>query len=316
MSLTRQAGPVPATIHAATAEARRYAEASRAANTRRTYASQWRRFAAWCTDNDRDALPAAPETVALYLAAAAAAMKTGSLAVALAAIKASHAAAGQPLDDGHPAIRQVWEGIRRSNGVRQDAKAALLLVELRAMTAACGSGLRGVRNRALLLFGFASALRRSELVALDIGDLAFEAEGVRVLIRRSKTDQAGAGQEVCVPYGRAAELCPVTALRGWLGEAGLVGGAVFRQVRGGVVGDRLSDRSIANVIKRAATAAGLDANAYSGHSLRAGLATAAALAGADLATIMRQTRHESPRVAMRYIRIAEAWRNNAARLVL
>lgn len=313
---THDSDSLPAPLATVVESARAYTQASRAANTLRSQASQWKRFTAWCAGHALSSLPAAPETVALYLAASANTLKAGSLACALAAIKAGHAAASLPFDGAHPALRQVWEGIRRTKGTRQTGKAAVLPADLRAMVAACGNELRGQRNKAILLFGFASALRRSELVALDVADLTFSRQGVSVLVRRSKTDQAGAGEEVHVPYGRDTALCPVAALRHWLDEAGIGAGAVFRPLGSRAGGERLTDRSVANIVKEAAEAAGLDPSRYSGHSLRAGLATAAALAGAGIDEIMRHTRHRSVKVALGYVRAAEKWSANAAGRVL
>jgi integrase len=172
----------------------------------------------------------------------------------------------------------------------------------------------GARDRALLLLGFAGAFRRSELVALDIDDVQITREGMIVTIRRSKTDQEGAGQKVGIPRGRHPGTCPVKALAAWLGLAGIEAGAIFRPItrHGLIQPGRLTDRSVARIVQRTAEAAGLDPSQFAGHSLRAGLATSAAMAGAEERDIMRQTRHKSVVVARRYIRDGSLFRNNAA----
>lgn len=169
----------------------------------------------------------------------------------------------------------------------------------------------GMRDAALVLIGFGAALRRSELVALDVADVTVSREGLKVLVRRSKTDQEAAGIEIAIARGRGAETCPVAAFQAWVADAGITAGPVFRRVRknGLVGGERLTDKSVADTVKRLAEAAGLDAARFSGHSLRAGLATSAALAGAGLTSIMKQTRHKSVDVAKTYIRDADLWRD-------
>ncbi len=162
--------------------------------------------------------------------------------------------------------------------------------------------------------GFAAALRRSELVGLDVGDVAFTREGLVISLRRSKTDQEGQGRKIGIPAGMHPATCPVKALRAWLGAAGLEDGPVFRPLtRGGAVRTgRLSDKAVARIVKRTAQAAGLDPNEYAGHSLRAGLATSAAAAGVSERAIMQQTGHKSIAVARRYIREGSLFRENAA----
>lgn len=293
-----------------------YAAHSEAENTRRSHDSQWRTFAAWCEAHGLQALPAEPMTLALYLAARADTVLTSSLYAAVGAVKAKHKAAGTPFDDKDPEFLRIWNGIRRTRRHRSRGKAALLPDDLRAMLAHCRPDLSGLRNRALLLFGFASAMRRSEIAALDLNHLSFGPEGVLVTIPYSKTDQYGEGQQVAVPYGSDADFCPVTALKGWLEGAGITEGAVFRPVGPWQSrSTRLSDRSIANVIKTLAAAAGLDPALYAGHSLRSGLATAAEAAGANLESRMRHLRHTKPSTTLRYSRTGP-WANNAAKGVV
>jgi integrase len=174
--------------------------------------------------------------------------------------------------------------------------------------------LRGIRDRALLLVGFAGAFRRSELVALDVADVALTPEGLLLTLRRSKTDQEGAGRQVAIPFGSRAETCPVRALRAWLDATAITEGPVFRWVHGrrSVSSMRLTGQSIALVVKKYAAAAGLNVADFSGHSLRAGFVTSAARAGEPERRIMRQTGHKSIEMVLRYVRQANAFTDNAA----
>jgi len=182
------------------------------------------------------------------------------------------------------------------------------------MVLALPEGPLGLRDRALLLVGFAAALRRSKLVGLDVEDLGFEQAGMVLTLRRSKTDQEGQGQTVAIPYGRHDSTCPVLAVKVWLDASGITAGPVFRAVdrHGNIAAARLSDRAVANIVKRAAAAAGLDPADYAGHSLRSGMATAAARAGASERAIMDQTRHRSVAMVRRYIRRGQLFADNAA----
>lgn len=164
------------------------------------------------------------------------------------------------------------------------------------------------------MLGFAAALRRSELVALDVEDVTFTDQGLEVIIRRSKTDQESAGTKICVPYGSSPKTCPVRTLRPWLEAAGVTGGAIFRSVNKGgrMAARRLTPGDVTRVVKRAARACGLDSTKLAGHSLRAGLATAAAQAGKNERAIMAQGRWRSVSVARRYIRDAGLFDDNAA----
>jgi len=179
------------------------------------------------------------------------------------------------------------------------------------------TSLIGVRDRALLLVGFAGAFRRSELVSLDVADVAFGADGLIVQLRRSKTDQEGEGRKVGLPFGSNPLTCPVRAVRAWLDVAVIVRGPIFRPVdrHGNVAGTQLTDQSVALVVKRCAKAAGLDPRRYAGHSLRSGLATAAAMADVSERAIMAQTGHKSLPMVRRYIRDGSLFRRNAAAAV-
>lgn len=306
--------PLPASLEATAAQAREYVEASKAVNTRRAYRSDWRAFSAWCERHGRESLPASAETVALYLASAAESLKPATLQRRLASISQAHQVAGHETPTRSAPVRTVWQGIVRTHGVAPAQKSPLLVPALLALVGTCARDPQGVRDRALLLVGFGGAFRRSELVGLDVSDLAFGADGVTVTVRRSKTDQEGAGRLVGIPRGAQPESCPVRALRAWVQCAGLKEGALFRGVNrhGTVLPGRLTAQAVALVVKRRAAAAGLAPEQFAGHSLRAGLATSAAAAGASERSIMAQTGHRSERVARRYIRAGSLFRENAA----
>jgi Phage integrase family len=186
-------------------------------------------------------------------------------------------------------------GIRRAKGTAPETKAPTLTDDIRAMCAKLPEGLLGVRDRALLLLGFAGAFRRSELVSLDVSDLELNSQGLVVMLRRSKTDQEGAGRKIGIPYGSTYWTCPVRSLQAWLEESGIVEGPLFRCVNrhGKIQPGRLSGFAVSLIVKRYAAAAGLDVTKSSGHSLRAGFATSAAIGGASERAIMNQTGHRS-----------------------
>jgi integrase len=294
--------------------ARSYAAAAKSEATKRAYSRAWAAFAAWCEDQGVSALPATGATVAASLAHRAdEGAKPASLDLYLAAISEAHRCAHHASPRESAEVRAVRAGIRRTHGTAQRRAAPATAEVVRAMVTDIGADLGAQRDRALVLAGFAGAFRRSELVALDVADLTFTARGVEVVIRRSKTDQEGAGRTVAIPFGASAETCPVRALRAWLDASGITSGPIFRSVdRHGRIGASLSDRAVASIVKEAAQRSGLDAAAFSGHSLRAGLATSAAHAGRSDRAIMAQTGHRSRAMVDRYVRAADAWRDNAA----
>lgn len=286
-------------------------------NTRRSYASDWKDFRSWCARRSRVALPASPETVALYLTARSRTHKVSSLSRRLTVIGKVHRAWGKvsPVTDDR--VRRVWRGILHDKGEAPERKTPTLTSDIRKMVAGLEDDLAGLRDRALLLCGFAGAMRRSELVALNFSDLQLTDDGFVIHVRRSKTDQTGKGRKVGIPYGQHAITCPVRALLAWLERSHIDRGAIFRKVNrhGQLEGTRLSDRSVAEVVKRACRAAGLKASMFSGHSLRAGLATSAAMAGVEERSIQEQTGHKSLKVLRTYIREGNLFRNNAAKKV-
>jgi integrase len=295
--------------------ARNYAKAAKASRTVAAYRAAWRAFEAWCESQGLSAMPAAPEAVGLYLAARAdAGRKPATLALDVSAIGQAHKAAGQPSPTSAACVIGVLAGIRRTVGVAQRQAAPFMGSDLRRISEILPAGLIGARDRALLLVGFAGAFRRSELVGLDVADLSFTAEGLAVLVRRSKTDQEGEGRTVAVPFSGTPATCPVRSLRAWLEASGITSGPVFRSVtrHGGIRNKALTGRAVALVVKRTAKALGLDASRFSGHSLRAGLVTSAAKRGKSASAIMRTTGHKSERMVRRYIRDAEMWADNAA----
>jgi integrase len=294
--------------------ARAFAAAARADRTRDAYRLQWSTFETWCSAHGLASMPAAPESVALYLTARAnEGRKVATLALALAAISQAHQLAGHTSPRSAPVVREAFKGIRRTLGSAPSQKAPILAGQLRAMVSGLTDTVSGKRDRALLLVGFAGAFRRSELVGLTVADLAFSSEGLTITLRHSKTDQEGQGRKVGIPYGSTMAACPVRSLRAWLELTGIADGEVFRSVdRHGNVGGALSDRDVARIVKRTATAVGMDSAVVAGHSLRAGLATTAAKAGKAAHTIMKQTGHKSVAMVQRYVRDAELFSDNAA----
>lgn len=186
--------------------------------------------------------------------------------------------------------------------------------DIRTMVQALPDNLLGLRDRALLLLGFAGAFRRSELVGLDVEDLRLEVQGLVVHLKRSKTDQEGAGRDIPIPYGRNLDTCPVNAIQEWITSSGITSGPIFRGVdrHGNVSSRRLTGRAVANIVKRSAKRAGLDPDNYSGHSLRSGMATSAARAGASERAIMDHTGHTSTTMVRKYIRKGHLWLDCAA----
>jgi len=291
--------------------ARAYAEAARAPATLRAYAADWRAFSTWCAAHGVDALPATPHTVALFLAGLPGCPST--LRRKLAAIAVMHRTAGHDSPTDHGVVRATFAGIRRERGVAPRPKTALLVDELRTAVATCGERPIDLRDRALVLIGFAGALRRSELVGLDARDVLFEVEGLVLRLRHSKTNQEGELEEVAVLYGSDPATCPVRALQAWLATATIVEGPLFRAVdrAGGIGTGRLTARIVGERVKKMSARSGLDPQAYAAHSLRSGFATSAARANKSESAIMRQGRWKSIPVARRYIRAGSRWHDHA-----
>jgi len=296
------------------ADARDYVAASRAENTIRVYRTGWAQFTAWCDEHRVIALPAGAETVVLYVADLAKAAKPATIDSRLAAISAAHRAAGHDSPTKEEAVRLVRRGVRRTLGTAQRQVRPVTVPDLRTMLQGLGTDPGGCRDRALLLLGFAGALRRSELVGLDVVDVTEGADGLTVRLRRSKTDQEGAGRTVGIPFGSNPATCPVRAWRAWLELSSITEGPAFRPVdrHGHIRTARLSGQAVALVLKRHAARAGLDPDEVAGHSLRAGLATSAAAAGVPERVIAEQTGHKGTAMLRRYIREGSLFRENAA----
>jgi site-specific recombinase XerD len=293
---------------------REYIRASKADNTIRGYQSDWREFCSWCESHGVGALPASPESVAAYIAECASRLKVGSVQRRLNAIAEAHKATVCESPTRSPIVTNTMKGIRRTKGTAPVQKSAALTDDIRAMVDQCDPGLIGARDRALVLLGFASAFRRSELVALDVDDCSFGKDGLTVNLRRSKIDQTCAGRKTGIPYGANPETCPVRTALGWIEVAGISSGPLFRSIsrHGRLQSGALSPIDVARVVKKLAVRAGLDPAKYAGHSLRAGHATSAAIAGASERSIMNQTGHRSVQMVRRYIREGSLFRENSA----
>ena len=293
-----------------------YAKASRSAATWRAYEADWKTFQGWCHAVDLPALPATSHTVALFIAAEA---KLGrapaTLGRRLAAIRLMHIGAKYPSPHDAIEVDEVLRGIRRAWKRPPTQKAPAVDDEIKRMVDAVEpQTLRGLRDRALLLLGFAGAFRRSELVALDTDHLTAQDEGLSVLIASSKTDQEGQGQVVAIPRVPGSPYCPARAVADWLLVAGISQGPVFRRLhRGDTVGtSRLSPQSVALVIKELAAKVGLDPGRYAGHSLRSGFLTSAARNRASIFKMADQSRHKSLDVLREYVRNEERFEDHAA----
>jgi site-specific recombinase XerD len=227
-------------------------------------------------------LPAIPGTVAAYIAECAGRLKVGSIQRRLNAITEAHRAVRLESPTHTAIVRNTMKGIRRTKGTAPVQKTAALTDDIRAMVDAKDAGMIGVRDRALILLGFAGAFRRSELVSLTVEDCSFGKDGLTVTLRRSKTDQRGEGRKIGIPYGANPDTCPVRTMQAWMEQAVINAGPLFRSINrhGRIQSGRLSANSVARIVKKLAERAGLDAAKYAGHSLRAGHATSAAIAGA------------------------------------
>jgi site-specific recombinase XerD len=288
------------------------ARAEKALSTRKAYGTDFRLFKAWCDARQVAALPAAPETVAAFLAAETGnGTKPSTLARRVAAIRYAHKLAGLATPTDSEAVKATLRGIRRTVGAAKVQKAPAIAAKVRAMVALAPESLKGLRERALLLLGFAGAFRRSELVALDVADIAETGTGLLVTIRRSKTDQDGEGVTIAIARGDVA--CPVRAVREWLDAASIESGPIFRPINkaGTVAADRLTGQSVANIVKAYAGLAGYDANLFSGHSLRSGFLTSAAAKGASIFKMMDVSRHKSVDTLRGYVRDAELFKDHA-----
>jgi site-specific recombinase XerD len=291
-----------------------FIQQSKSKNTIRAYRADWSHFESWCKCHGKSSLPASPDTVALYVTGLSATHKPATITRRLSAVSQAHQIVGIESPTSGAKVRLVMAGIRRTLGTAQRAKTPVLVEDLKRMVSRLPEGLLGVRDRALLLIGFAGGFRRSELVALDVVDTTFTREGLVLTIRRSKTDQEGEGRKIGIPYSSHVETCPIRSLQGWLEKSGIIEGPLFRPVNrhGKMAATRLSGAAVGEIVKRYVEALGLDADHFAGHSLRSGLATSAAAAGASERSIMNQTGHRSVAMVRRYIREGSLFRENAA----
>jgi integrase len=262
------------------AKSRAYQDAADAPATLKAYGADYAKFAAWCEKHEFTPMPALPETVGAYLAAAGEGYAMPTLRRRVAAIARASGMAGYPLDTKHPAIRETLRGISRRHGQPARRSAALMTDEIVLLCAACESSLTGLRDRVLFLLGFAGALRRSELIGLDLEHLKWTREGVTLLVVRSKSDKAGEGAEISIPRGTLDMTCPVTALKAWLKAAALKSGPVFRKINraGRVQARRLSGDAVRQILLKRAAQSGIKGSrleSISPHGMRAGFVTTA-----------------------------------------
>ena len=278
---------------------------SKSANTLRAYQSDYNDFSLFCSKNGFQALPTQPKILALYITHLSSYSKYSTLKRRLASISILHKTKGHYIDTKHPIIMENLMGIKRTNGSNQKGKKPLLINELKVLINAIHESNekdnRKIRDKALVLIGFSGGFRRSELVDIEYEDLEFVSEGVKIFVKRSKTDQSGEGMTKAIPYFDNEKFCPVSSLKSWIEILDLKKGKIFD----------VSDKSVALIIKKYANYAGLDSNRYAGHSLRSGFATSTAEAGAEERSIMAMTGHKSTEMVRRYIKEANLFKNNA-----
>ena len=278
---------------------------SKSANTLRAYQSDFRDFSLFCAKNSFQAMPTQPKVLALYLTYLSSSSKYSTLRRRLASISILHKMKGHYIDSKHPIIMENLMGIKRTIGSYQKGKKPILINDLKVLIKAIHQSnekdFRKFRDKALVLIGFSGGFRRSELVNIEHEDLEFVKEGVKIFVKRSKTDQSGEGMTKAIPYFESEIFCPVKALNKWIKEADLKEGKIFN----------ISDKSVALVIKKYANYAGLDSHGYAGHSLRSGFATSTAESGAEERNIMAMTGHKSTEMVRRYIKEANLFKNNA-----
>lgn len=277
-------------------------------NTRRAYKADLNHFAEW-----GGSIPCGPETVAAYLAEHADSLAVATLKRRIAAISVAHEARGHPTPTSSKLVQAAMRGIQRTHGSAQRQAKPLLVEDLMRIMPMLGNGPKDTRDKALLLVGFAGGFRRSELVALNIEDIDLVRQGLTINIRRSKTDQTGEGRQIGVPFARGRH-CPVRAFETWREMTGISVGPLFRPItrHGKIEEARLSGEAVSKIVKERIAVIGHDQGGYSGHSLRAGLATSAAMAGLSTLAIRQQTGHRSDATLARYVRSGELFANNAA----
>ena len=279
-------------------------KSSKASNTLRAYKADFRDFALFCQQNGLVSMPSEPKIITLYLTHLAKSSKFSTLKRRLASISVIHKLNGHYLDTKNPIITENLLGIKRVKGTYQKAKKPILINDLKLIINVINEDKNPkirLKNKALILIGFAGGFRRSELVEILYEDVEFVNEGVKIFVKRSKTDQSGEGMTKGIPYFSNSEYCPVISLKNWIKEKQIKSGKIFN----------MSDRNVALTIKKYADLAGLDKNKYSGHSLRSGFATSTAELGAEERSIMAMTGHKTTQMVRRYIKEANLFKNNA-----
>jgi len=279
-------------------------KSSKALNTLRAYKADYKHFTLFCVKHGFKSMPSEPKVVSLYLTHLSQNSKFSTLKRRLASISVIHKLSGHYIDTKHPMITENLMGIKRVKGSYQKAKKPILINELKLIVSVIDKDeneKRRKKNKALILVGFAGGFRRSELVAIDYEDVDFVTEGVKIFVKRSKTDQSGEGMTKGIPYFSNSDCCPVISLKNWIEESEIKSGKIFN----------ISDKSVALTIKKYAAIAGLDSNKYSGHSLRSGFATSTAELGAEERSIMAMTGHKTTQMVRRYIQEANLFKNNA-----
>ena len=278
---------------------------SKANNTLRAYKADYNDFAIFCSKNNFQSMPTQPKIISLYLTNLSKTSKYSTLKRRLASISVLHKMKGHYIDTKHPIIMENLMGIKRTIGTNQKSKKPILINDLKALINAIHNSLekdlRKIRDKAIVLIGFSGGFRRSELVSIDYEDLEFVVEGVKIFVKRSKTDQSGEGMTKAIPYFENQDFCPVIALKNWIQVSQIKRDKVFK----------ISDKGVALIIKKYANLAGLDGHKYAGHSLRSGFATSTAESGAEERNIMAMTGHKSTDMVRRYIKEANLFKNNA-----
>ncbi len=292
-------------------------KSSKANNTLRAYKSDFKDFGAFCARHGFDSLPSEPKTVSLYLTYLSKNSKISTLRRRLVSIAMVHKLKGHYLDTKHPIIIENLMGIKRVKGSVQKGKKPILINHLKLIINIINQQevdeIKKIRDKTIILVGFGGGFRRTELISIDHEDLEFVTEGVKITIKRSKTDQFGEGMIKGLPYFNNEEYCPVNNLKKWLDLSNIKSGPIFRRFAKGsaLTNNRLTDQSVVLIIKNYLNLAGIENKNYSGHSLRSGFATVAAESGADERSIMAMTGHKTTQMVRRYIREANIFKNNA-----
>jgi len=292
-------------------------KSSKAENTVRAYKSDFNDFGLFCVKNGFKLLPSEPKVVSLYLThLSAKQVKMSTLKRRLVSIGVIHKLKGHYFDTKHPSIIENLMGIKRRKGSIQKGKKPLLINNLKKIINVIDKkkniNIKKLRDRSIILIGFAGGFRRNEIVSLDYDDLEFVTEGLKITLKRSKTDQFGEGSLKGLPYFNNSKYCPVVSVKKWIEISNIRSGPLFRRFTKGLnlLDNRLTDQTVALLIKEYLELAGIDSKNYSGHSLRSGFATSAAESGADERSIMAMTGHKSTEMVRRYIRDANLFKNN------